>query len=411
MKSPHAKPLSAPDRIDLNRKQLFALTGIMLFAFAASLGMAFNIDAIALSFDVSNTRAGLVASAEMAAIAAGTLAFAKLAPHMNAKRIYMGGVAAIVSLNVLSVFAPGADWLLVCRIPAGFALGAVVATVMATAGRSSTPESTFGAINASLAVMGMFIAFVLPRALNMHLALPGGVAWSPIDGLYIVYALCSLCAFFCIRGTPTPKAVPVQQTTRGEAPEMLIGWLGLLGLGIVFFGHGTLGLFIVKIGRTIPLTPEAIGYVFMVASAFGVATPLLAGYFGSRMNSLWPLASILVLLMVGALGLSGARTPIQFYLMAPLFAILPAGIMPIYLGALARLDPSGSLTGAHPAFVLIGIAVAPFVGGALSDFGGFMASGWFVVGCLIVGAGLGYPAVRMADGQRQMPIATRTAET
>jgi fucose permease len=76
--------------------------------------------------------------------------------------------------------------------------------------------------------------------------------------------------------------------------------------------------------------------------------------------------------------------------------------MPIYLGALARLDPSGALTGAHPAFVLIGGAVAPFVGGALSDLGGFKVNGWFVVACVIVGAVLGYPALRQADNQRRV---------
>lgn len=401
--------MSVPERIDLTPKQLISITAVMLLAFAASLGMAFNIDAIALSFDTTNTMAGLVASAEMAAIAAGTLTFAKLAPRMNPRQIYLVGVLVVVGLNTLSVFAANANWLLACRAPAGFALGAVVATVMGTAGRSSTPESTFGAINSMVAVMGLFIAFVLPRALNMHLILPGGVAWSPVDGLYIVYALCSLCAIFFIRGTPVPKPLVPQELRGAQPPPLMIGWIGLAGLGIIFFGHGSLALFIVKVGRAVPLTPEAIGYVFMIASAFGVAAPLIAGYFGSRMAGLWPVTGILVLLIVSALGLAGARTPVQFYLMGPLFAILPAAILPIYLGALARLDPSGSLTGAHPAFLLIGGAVAPFVGGALSDYGGFMANGWFVVGCVAVGAALGFPALRKADGQRRAPLPIEAA--
>jgi predicted MFS family arabinose efflux permease len=380
--------------------QLISITAVMLLAFSASLGMAFNIDAIALSFGTSNTLAGLVASAEMASIAVGTLVFAKLAPRMNARRIYTAGVLFIVFLNLLSVFVTNAGWLLACRVPAGFALGAVVATVMGTAGRSNAPEYTFGVINAMVAVMGMFIAFVLPRALNMHTALPSGVAWSELDGLYIVYALCSVCAIFFIRTTPIPKPVRLDSSRTDEAPPLFIGWLALAGLGVVFFGHGTLALFMVKIGRSIPLTPETIGYVFMVASGFGIAAPLIVGYLGSRMSVLWPLAIILGVLGVSALGLASARTAMQFYLMVPLFAILPTAMMPFYLGALARLDASGSLTGAHPAFVLIGGAVAPFVGGALSDFGGFTTNGWFVVACVVLGAVLGYPALRVADSRR-----------
>lgn len=402
--------MSDPVRIELTAGQLLSLTGVLLLAFAASLGMAFNIDAIALSFDATNTVAGLVASAEMAAIAAGNLTFAKLAPRMNARRIFVAGVLVVVALNLASVAAPSIGWLLLCRAPAGFALGAVVATVMGTAGRSSKPESTFGVINSMVGAMGIFIAFVLPRALNLHELLPPVTAWSQVDGLYLVYALCSLCALFFIPGTPKPQPVELDTST-GERPKLLAGWLGLLGLGIVFFGHGTLALFIVKIGREVPLTPETIGYVFMAGSLLGVFMPLLAGFLGTRMAALGPITVILVAIVVAALGLASARTPLQFYIAAPAFAMLPIAIMPIFLGCLARMDPSGSLTGAHAAFVLIGGAIAPFVGGALSDVGGYLLNGWFVVGCVVVGAALGYPALRQADAQRRQTARLEPATT
>ena len=129
--------------------------------------------------------------------------------------------------------------------------------------------------------------------------------------------------------------------------------------------------------------------------------PLLAGYLGTRMAALWPIAAILAALIVAALGLAGATTPLQFFIAAPAFAMLPIAIMPIFLGCRSRIDPSGSLAGAHAAFVLVGGAVAPFAGGALSDLGGFLVNGWFVVGCAVVGAALGYPAVRQADALRR----------
>jgi MFS family permease len=368
--------------------------------------MPFNIDAIVRSFAATNTQAGLVASAEMGAIAAGNLLFARLAPRLNPRQVYGVGVLVIVALNVASVFVTSPATLLACRAPAGVALGAVVATAMATAGRSRNPEFTFGVINSAVGVMGMFIAYVLPRALNMKLVLPEGPAWSEVDGLYVVYALCSVCALVFIRGVPVPARVVVDRT-HGPDSSLLIGWLSLLGIGFIFFGHATLALFIVKIGRDVPLTPEVIGYVFMAGSLVGIAAPLLAGYLGSRMPAVWPIAVLLVVLAMTALGLASASTPLRFYLTAPLFAMLPIAIMPIFLGALARLDPSGSLTGAHPAFVLVGGALAPFAGGALSDLGGFMVNGWFVAGCVALGAMLGFPALRQADRQRsvQLPVA------
>ena len=388
-----------PLQIRLSTRELFSLTGVLLLAFSASLGMPFNIDAIALSFGVTNTAAGLVASVEMAAIAAGNLTFARLSSRLSAQRIYITGVIAVVSLNFLSIIAPTTDWLLLCRAPAGFALGAVVATVMTTAGRSHRPESTFGVINSMVGVMGIFIAFVLPRALELHLVLPDIDGWSEVDGLYLVYATCSIFALLFIPGTP--RTAPVQLTDDAkERPKLMIGWLGLVGLGIIFLGHGTLALFIVKIGRAVPLIPEEIGYVFMAGSLVGVGLPLLAGYIGTRMNALVPVVTILLVVIVSAVLLSAANTPIEFFIFAPLFAILPVAIMPIFLGCLSRVDPTGSLAGSHAAFVLIGGATAPFAGGALSDLGGFTLNGWFVVGCVLVGGMLIYPVIRRADSLR-----------
>jgi len=286
-----------------------------------------------------------------------------------------------------------------CRAPAGFALGAVVATVMTTAGRSHRPESTFGVINSMVGVMGIFIAFVLPRALELHLFLPGITGWTEVDGLYLVYAMCSIFAFLFIPGTP--RTAPVALTgDREERPKLMIGWLGLVGLGVIFLGHGTLALFIVKIGRAVPLMPEEIGYVFMAGSLVGVGLPLLAGYIGTRMKALAPVAMILLVVMVSANLLATADTPVKFFIMAPLFAILPVAIMPIFLGCLARVDPTGSLAGSHAAFVLIGGATAPFAGGALSDLGGFTLNGWFVIGCVLVGGMFIYPVIRRADSLR-----------
>ena len=110
-----------------------------------------------------------------------------------------------------------------------------------------------------------------------------------------------------------------------------------------------------------------------------------------------PIGVILAIIIVSALALANANSPIEFFIAGPVYALLPIAIMPIFLGCLSRVDPTGSLAGAHAAFILIGSAIAPFAGGALADLGGFSLSGWFVVICVIVGAALAFPVVRRAD--------------
>ena len=386
-------------QIQLKPLQLFSLTSIMLLSFAASLGMAFNIDAIILSFKSTNTAAGLVASVELASIAAGNLTFARLTTRMPTQRTFFLGICTVVSLNLASVIVPSTEWLMACRIPAGFALGAVVATVMATAGRSQNPEITFGVINSMVGVMGVLIAYVLPRALHLHEVLPPLISLSKVDGLYLVYALCSFCALFFVLSTPRTEPVDDLEVT-GDKPKLRIGWIGLVGLGVIFFGHGTLGLFIVKVGRSIDLSAEVIGYVFMVGSMIGIILPLVSGYIGARTPAMLPIGVILLAIVISALALSNAGSPVEFFIAAPIFAMLPIAIMPIFLGCLSRVDPTGSLAGAHAAFVLMGGAVAPFAGGALADMGGFSLNGWFVVASVIVGTALVFPVIRHADRMR-----------
>ena len=380
--------------------QSVALTAVLLLAFAASLGMAFNVDAIVLSFGATNFQAGLLASTEMGAIAAGNLLLGRFAPRLNAHRVYLLGTLAIVLFNGLSLLA-GSVWeLLALRAPAGFALGAVVSTVMATAARSATPELTFGVINSLVGVMGLALAFVLPRALHAHLLAnevsSGFLEWNELDGLYAVYVLCSLLALAFIRATPRLKPLPPPDPAAGR-PSKGVGWLALLGLGVIFFGHGTLGLFLVRVGREIPLAGETIGYVLMVGALVGIACPLLAGYIGSRMAPTLPVAVIVCILLGAGLSLSNIVTAPAFFIATPLFAALPTALMPIMLGVLSRFDPSGALAGSHPAFIMIAGAIAPFAGGAISDAaGGFAANGWFAAGCFLTGFLLCRPVMARA---------------
>ena len=382
-------------RVEFTPVQVITLTAVMLLAFAASLGMAFNVDAIALSFSTTNFDAGKVASTELAAIAVGNLIFARLASRMDPHRVYLIGALAIMGFNLASLFAADVGDLLLLRAPAGFALGAVVSTVMATAARSATPELTFGIINSMVGVMGMALALILPRALNahefanVHLAF-GGVVWNELDGLFAVYVLCSLAALAFIRHTP---GLSPASTLQGGAPKG-IGWLALFGLGIIFHGHGTLALFLVKIGREVPLDADVVGYVMMAGAFIGILAPLAAGYVGSRIKPLAPLLVLTALLMVSGLALSNLDGRAAFIIATPVFAVLPTAFMPIMLGVLSRLDPSGALAGSHPAFVLLGGALAPFVGGFISDAaGGFGANGAFAVLCFVVGLGLCWPVL------------------
>ena len=390
-------------QITLTTGQLIALTAVMLLAFAASLGMAFNLDAIAVSFATTNTVAGLITSAEMMTIAVATLVFARFAGSIHPHRIYLLGLTGIVVFNLASVLAPDLMWLGTITLVAGVSVGAVSATVMRTAGRSHNPEFTFGIIMAMLGVMAILIAFVLPRAPQMRLVLPDIHAWSEVDGLYIVYALCAMGALSFISSTPGHhEAVPTGTQSTSRPPRS--GWLALLGLGLLFYGHALLGVFLVKVGRDMGLGPETVGYVFMIAGIFMIPLPMVAGYVGVRFPSRGLIVTIAcaVVAMGQIVAYTGSTT--VFFVSAPIFMALPAAIIPIFLGAMARLDPLGGLAAAHQAFLMVGGALAAFTGGVLSDLGGYQLNGLGVAVFVVVGVVLAQPGLARADHLRHAPV-------
>lgn len=388
--------------IHFSTGQLLSLTAVLLLAFAASLGMAFNIDAIALAYAASNASAGLVASAEMGAIATGVLTFARFATRWPTQRIYVIAITLIGVGNAASIFAPDLMTLLVLRIPTGLALGAVSATSMATASRSATPEATFGVINAAVGAMGMGIAYVLPRAIGwgepMTALVDGRFTFDQLDGLYVVYLVCGVAAYLFVRGVPSVHRGDGNGPVAARAAPGMMGWVALVAVGFMFFGHGSLGIFLVRAARELGMTPETIGWVFMAGAVFGIAVPLAAGYIGTRMKAFLPLVVIVCLLLVACFIVATTRSVVAFSLAVPLFGSLPMAFLPILLGVLSRYDPSGTLAGAHAAFVLLGGALAPFAGGYVRDHAeNYAMNGWFACVCIAVAFVILLPIIR-ADG-------------
>ena len=393
-------------RMDIGGLRLIALSCLLLLVLAPAVAMSFNIAGFVTSFDVSFTEAGTVATLELGGIAVSSLFFSQIAPRLQPRKVYTLGIGAIALMNAATIFVPSIEALLVVRGIAGLAAGSVIAMVMYTAGHSRMPEKTFGIINSSVGVLGVILALVLPKAGKLYL-MPGAPAGtSEADGLFLVYLVASIAALLFVRSVPVPpRAALAGEGGRSTAAPPLIGWLALIGTGIVFFGHGVLALYIVDVGKGVGLTPDTIGFVFSVAAIMGIVLPLAAGFLGAKFPATPPTVIVLVIVAIFAVLLGQAATPLGYFVAAPIYAFAPIAMMPILLGALVRVDPSGKLVAAHPAFVTLGAAAAPLTGGAIRDWAGnFAASGWFVVSCIVVGGIMMAAALLKADSLRRRQL-------
>ena len=360
-----------------------------------------DIDGIKESFNLTNADAGKLISLEMFSIAFGNFFFARLTHITNSKKVFFIGASVIFLFNLLSVLATDPLHLAFFRIPTGLALGAVAATCAGRIARSDKPDINFGVINSAVGFMGVVMAFTLPRAMGLDFAFSSYFNLTGIDGLYLVYGVCALFAVLIAFRTPHDNEQKSQAID--QSPETLrVGWFALLGIGIMFFGHGSVGLFIVRIGREIGISAENLAYIFMVGSSLGIVLPLIAGWIGTRVRAFFPILILVILLAMATTALSTSDSAWQYFLVVPIFATLPTAIMPIFLGCLARTDSSGKLAASHVAFVLSGTSAAPFIGGVLIDTGGFGLAGGFSVFMIMLGAFLISPMVLKADRQEML---------
>ena len=146
--------------------------------------------------------------------------------------------------------------------------------------------------------------------------------------------------------------------------------------------------FSAKIGATLGISVIQVGYVFMAGGLLTIFGPLLAGFIGQRFGSLLPCLILITILLVSGIILANVTSPIIFFIAVPLCGMIPMILTPFFLGGMAKLDPSGSLAAAHPAFSTMGGAAGPVVMGYTIDMAGFTSIGWVLIVMVLIGTPL-----------------------
>lgn len=380
--------------------QLAALIVLFMTAFAAPLTTAFNIGVIISEFGASRVEAGLVMTCEGLAVAMAALIASRMITKFYLKTMLVAGLLCVAAGSALTMLATDVPMMIGCRILAGLGIGTVVSTVMATAARTPKPEMTFGWVNGCAGAFISFLGLTVPYAI-----LRGG-----LDGAYSLYLALSLLGMLLLLLIPNSKAPShIAPVLTGDVKAVSklgasAGWIALLGMGILFCGQAGIAAFIERIGASIDVSLSTIGTIFFFGGLLTIVGPIGAGIVGSRFGATKPLLLIgsSLCLAVLAIALGGDKT--SFYFSVPLLMILPAILLPSFLGGLASIDPTGRLNGAQPAFATMGGALGPVAAGAVADVGGFGALGWFVCALLVIGLTFMAAGTLKADGLRERPL-------
>ena len=359
-------------------KNQIGLIGILLCAFSAPLIMPLNIIAISERFiEATNGQIGTIATFETLSISIASIVLSRIVNRLDRKKIFITSAILVIFGNILTILAPSLNYVILARIISGLGSGAIVATVVATIARGSNAQMTFALLNSGVGVMGVLLPFCLPII----------IASNGMNGAYSFHLFISLFIFLFISLLALSSESENKQNTISSY-KGYAGWASMLGTSLIFLGHAGIFAFSAKIGATLGISVIQVGYVFMAGGLLTIFGPLLAGFIGQRFGSLAPCLILITILLVTGIILANVKSALIFFIAVPLCGMIPMILTPFFLGGMAKLDPSGSLAAAHPAFSTMGGAAGPVVMGYTIDMAGFTSIGWVLILMVLIGTPL-----------------------
>ena len=359
-------------------KNQIGLIGILLCAFSAPLIMPLNIIAISERFiEATNGQIGTIATFETLSISIASIVLSRIVNRLDRKKIFITSAILVIFGNILTILAPSLNYVILARIISGLGSGAIVATVVATIARGSNAQMTFALLNSGVGVMGVLLPFCLPII----------IASNGMNGAYSFHLFISLFIFLFISLLALSNESENKQNTISSY-KGYAGWASMLGTSLIFLGHAGIFAFSAKIGATLGISVIQVGYVFMAGGLLTIFGPLLAGFIGQRFGSLVPCLILITILLVTGIILANVKSALIFFIAVPLCGMIPMILTPFFLGGMAKLDPSGSLAAAHPAFSTMGGAAGPVVMGYTIDMAGFTSIGWVLIVMVLIGTPL-----------------------
>jgi predicted MFS family arabinose efflux permease len=377
----------------LGTTSVFGALGLARFGYSAVL------PAMQQGLGMSNTQAGIMATANLAGYLALSAIGGALASQFGARLIVSLGLllcgAGMLLTGMSGTFAVAVFW----RVITGFGSGA--ANIGAMGMWATWFEPNRRGTAAGIAVTGSSFALIFTGPMAPYIISSfGSGGWRACWYVFgaITLALAALCAI-ALKNRPAPgPAMPVAEKSPGQTGR---GWANVYGswpvwhLGLVYIAFGFsyiiyMTFFVKYLAAEHGYTRQAAGNVFMLMGICSLACGLVWGTVSDRIGRKQTLVIIYLIQCTAFAFFALWHTHAGLALSAVLFGItawsIPA-IMAATCGDVlgAKLAPAG--LGFITLFFGIGQATAPSMAGALADkFGSFSPAFLLAAGVALVGA-------------------------
>ena len=347
--------------------------------------MPLTIGVLTDGFKFSVEHAGVLLSAEMAGAAALSLLISPFVGKIDLRKLALIGGLIALSGQSMTAMATGYVPVGVTRFITGAGYGIMSAVLFAAVARTKEPERLMGLMTVVLALFGAFIMVLLPYVIS---------GFGPRAYFWALAALV-LCTFWVF--TWLPKSSGEEEEKNKERPSVSVPVVCLVvcSSAALFSGQTLIWSFSERIGVTLGLSMEQIGWVLGGGGLTGLVGASLPTWLGRKYGRILPLVFSLLGIGASFIGIAYAGEPVLYVVSQLGYGFFYGFNMPYAMGIVAAVDPQGRMA------ALFG-ALAPFCAAFLPALGAYLitAYSYQMVGLVCAGTTVAacLPLVALAMG-------------
>jgi predicted MFS family arabinose efflux permease len=327
------------------------------------------VGALAGDLGFGAERAGYVASANMGAILAGSLASGVLLLRMSPSLLLIGGLIGMVAGHLLAVVFPSYGWILGARIVSGFGDGIAAAICYAMMGRTQSPSRTIAFYAAGQGLVGAVGMAILPSMIEVF-------GWR---SLFLLVSAVAIPSIF-MAGEVAGRLDRSSNRVRGDVAVRLSAAVAAAAASIFLFFVGLAAVwgFMQRIGVDHGFSVKLISTALSASAVASMLGSLVVGVVAYRLSTRVAGLVGLVLLAIGAYCL---LTPHYWTFLLAVVALnfLWTFQFPFLFRNFAQADRGGRITSITPAINGFALTVSLAAGGMLLENVGLVALAGFSV--------------------------------
>lgn len=320
---------------------------------------------------LSDSRAGLVVSIELLAIAFTAFIVSPWVAQLQVKQVCFTAGTIAVAGHLFSASTQSVEMLFFARLVTGIAEGLILAIANAALASTKNPDRSYALLNTWNVAAGVVLLMIMPTLEQKY----GPVA---VFGLIGIACLLMMPLFRHL----TLKIEVVQQI-KISADRIKTSIVMLLSMLVWGTAAAMVWAFYISIGAHTSLETSTVGLIAAVAALGGLVGGSLAVYVSGNYGRYMPFYLALLVHAVIAITLTHVFYNWVFILTAPAAIACVYFILPLYLGMAAEYDPNGGLPAAMAGVFLLTGGTGPLFGGYLVEYGGVQLIGWAIlIGCI-----------------------------